>query len=515
MKLGEQEMGESWGSSDAAVGKEEGWNRESRGGLGIALSIGLVVTLMITAGSARASSSAGPQVCGCSCYHDCGGGCPSGTTLGLTASTQAEATNVTLSWYPSTADLYGTWANVTFGNSTAYHFYAVNDSFGSGDSGSGVFIDYLQPSTVYYYKIVAWGYCISTPNSYYHQTYTGTWTTSLDAMSTISGRVVDVNGTAAPSWMEVWIRCAGSQSLGNYWPQTSGTGYYSSGNLGSGYQLNCANDGGYAVTAMTEPNVGGNYASWLGHWNETIVVWAPQWLNFGLPTATATWLPMSAAFVNNNGRAIQSGSYYLSSQYSKSWDGASQSSDVQFAESGNFTYPVNQNVIDLGLYQTTGVLMMNAVTNRTPYIGGIQYWGAQLKSIDNPTYTSDPDSLANFNPTNCYGTYKINKPAGTWWNGSATVGGSITNTEQAGTYLTWGVGAGIGLDFGLDGGIGIAAGVEVTFTVVDTSESVTISQSADWGWNVHYASSGEFYSVCFDTSGPGNTEVMHIYESSS
>jgi hypothetical protein len=66
-------MCESCSDSSATVDGKSDWSRGPRSGLGIVLSIGLVVTLMITAGSARASSTGGPTVCTCACYNTCGG----------------------------------------------------------------------------------------------------------------------------------------------------------------------------------------------------------------------------------------------------------------------------------------------------------------------------------------------------------------------------------------------------------------------------------------------------------
>jgi len=458
---------------------------------GVAIAVIISLLFVISPASIRASPTPGPLSCV--------------VTDTVTSSVTYHATNATISWtvqVKSTIYLY-------WGNTTNYGYTAVNGTvYGSGTNTT--FLDFLEPGTNYYYYVEA---MFDPPHPYYCPgAYSGGWGTPADHMTTISGQVVDVNGTSAPS-IEIWIRCRISPPWNDY-PMTNATGYYLDTSIGNKLSCDSPLYGGYEITAFAAPLGGPNYQNFLGHWNETIVVWAPQQVNFGLPTTTETWLPMAAAFVNNNGRALQGGTYFLNSTYSKWWSGYQYSSSVQFKESGNFTYPVNQNQVILGLYQTDGMLVMNATTNRTPYVSAIQYWGPQQKSSDNPNYAKDPDTLANFNPTNCAGGYKVNRPAGTWWNGTAKVSGSVVQQVKAGVYLTWGVGLGIGVDFGLTG-IGIGVGLDISFILVDYSESITLSQTATWGWNVQYTAGGQYYSVCFDTSGPGNTEVMHIYESSS
>jgi len=509
------------------------WSNERRfNWSAVALAV-LISVLFVTA--AYAFGAAGfslkptrmgtsPQICiKCppgegTCEPDCTlPPCPTPYVIDLESGVQVSATNVTISYgATSSSPLPGGTGTVVWGNSAAYPWRAVSgQSFELYSSApASVYINFLEPSTTYDYKIWATGTCHDSSGTHtYNGTLTGQWTTGADHSMIITGQVLGENGTAA-AYTLVEIRCQTANPPWINYLQTNGNGYYTE-NLSIGNKVLCtAPYHGYEITASAVTLGLSGYDSFPGYWNETIVVWAPQIVNFGLPTTTETWLPMAAAFVNNNGRAIQGGTYYLDSTNSESSSGYSFSSSIQFKESGNFTYPVNQNQVILGLYQTDGMLVMNATTNRTPYIGAIQYWGPQLKSMDNPNYTADPDTLANFNPTNCAGSYEVNKPAGTWWNGSTTVAGSVVQKIKAGVYLSWGIGVGIGVDFGL-GGIGIGVGPDISFTLVDTSETVTVSETATWGWNVHYTESSQYYSVCFDTSGPGNTEVMHIYESSS
>jgi len=296
------------------IGSE--WSRRSGGRVGLALFACVVVFLMATAGGTLGQSTPGPAVCTCACYGTCGGGgCPTGSSLGIEASTQPTATNVTLSWHPTTEYLYGAWANVTFGNTTAYPFYAANDSGGYADDGSSIYLNYLEPSTTYYYKIVAWGYCISSPYSFYHQTYTAQFTTSAEVVSSgsqiyLDGTVLNTTGSPGSGGQLVLAHC--SDWLGGWQNQTwggSGSGdwamYTHTGSngafqlpmgvlSGNSYVNLCDQAGASTVISILADGqtVCDFYdqcaysTSWggLGVWNETLVVWDRPYVDTELPT---------------------------------------------------------------------------------------------------------------------------------------------------------------------------------------------------------------------------------------
>jgi hypothetical protein len=475
----------------------------------------VVVVIMLAAGAAASSGTvraASPDK-----YPGGGGSCPSTYTLYFSASVRTNSTNSTVSfWLTGSSPLPSASANLSWGPSTSYR-YAAASNVAVGTQPSGVvktFINYLDPGATYYYKVIGWATCSDTNGTHMYQgSYTGSWTTGSTYPSAFTGTVEDINGTVAPMYTTVYAWC--NDTIGGYnWLNvgyTNSAGQYSIGNVYTA----CAYYGeGYHVAVLLWGKYFGYYGvNWYGRWNESYFVWAPQVVNFGLPTQTPTWIPMAAAFVHNgSAKATEGGSYYSNSKYtSNSISGVKTASSVTWAENGNFTYLPGQSVVDYGLYNVTGEVVMNALGNRTPYIDGVQYWGNQIRSIDNPTGVTDPDTIANFNPTNCAGGYMIGKPAGTWWNASQLVSGSITQKVTAGVYLEPVPGFGVGVDWGIDGpGVGI--GPDISFTIVTESETVTVEHSATWGWSIHYTASNEDYSVCFDTSGPGNTEVMHIFE---
>ncbi len=441
-----------------------------------------------------------------------GGGCPVGTLTVSVAVTNVNPTNATMTiTYSSGSNL-----NVTWGNSTNYGLW---DNTTNGPWPFTVFLNYLQPSWTYYYKVQAYESCWTGATS------TGHWTTGIEPSTVpLTGVVYDVNGTydhsgnvavytqCADSGIvppSVWSKVSFTNSLGQYsiqsWLYSGYTPYYPC----QGYDVQVLNWVA-SYTGVGTSNV------WLNHWNESIVVWAPQVVNFGLPTAITTWVPMAEAFVHNQtARAIEAGNSYFKSTYTTYTNtGQYYYSSVGWNNGGTFTANPDQNIIDLGQFNTTGDLRMNAMGNRTPYIDAIQYWGNPLRSNDVPTYASDPEALSNFNQNTCQ-FWKQARPQGNWWNDSVNISGTAINKVTAGTYLTFGVGIGIGLDFGLTG-IGIGVGPDISFVIVHESSSITVIQNSQWAWQIHYTYPGtHYYSVCLDSGGPTDTVVMHIWESDS
>jgi hypothetical protein len=453
-----------------------------------------------------APASASPDCIPCPgggglCEPNCGGGgCPEGT-VSVSATATGKATEAWINWTTN----YGSYNTMSWGNTTSYSYTAVSNQYGGSWN---IFLNYLDPNTTYYYHISASKSCYNSGS------HSGSFATSADLTDMFSGMIEDVNGTQAPTGMIVQVGCHNPYSGYNYSTQTLVSYNYGAGiNYRVSVSLYCQSEGlGYVVFVSNGvlPGTG----TWQGRWNETFVVWAPQVVNFGLPTTVDSWIPMTEAFVHNaSARAIQENSAYFQSTYTSSSEGESYHSSATWTAYGNFTPPTGQSIIDMGQFYTDGNLVMNAIGNRTPYVAAIQYWGTALRSSDNPTFASDSETLADFNQNTCQ-YWKQNWPAGTWWDDSVMIAGSAESKVAAGVYLTFGVGVGVGLDFGITGpGVGI--GPDLSFIIVTTSSTLIESFHAGWGWQIHYTSPGEFFSVCLDSGGPTGTVIMHIWESSS
>jgi hypothetical protein len=216
------------------------------------------------------ASNASPDYCikcpnGSGCEPNCS--CPVGT-VGISSSATAQVTNVTVKF-----ELTNTPAFITliWGNTTSYAFTALSAVYyGSTNTWYSQFIDFLEPSKQYYYKITATETCYNSGVS------TGSWTTGYDYASTISGTITDANGANAPNTFTVYASCSVQGGPPYAWEAetatyilASGKSYYSISTVSA-----CPVEPGIAfhVEALTDSLYSGK---WYGHWNETITFWGP------------------------------------------------------------------------------------------------------------------------------------------------------------------------------------------------------------------------------------------------
>jgi hypothetical protein len=445
------------------------------------------------------------------------GSCPTGSSLGLTVSVQASSTNVTVDWEPTIDLLVGTWANVTFGNTTSYGFSAVNNSYASGSNVNGVDIDFLEPETTYYYKIVAWGYCDGSPKEYYHQTYTGSWTTYSDSSETISGQVVDANGAAAPSGIELEVRCADTTALGIDYPSTSAGGYNSVQLLGN--LEDCEQDGGYLVTAYAQPTLSGaGYASWPDHWNETIVTWAPQVVNFDVPVNyLSSYVPTILDYADSPAAqgytditaATGAG---VSESYTYSWSVGAQVLGISGGASGSQTTSEGRSW-QSGIENNEGILcyaVQYDVSGTAQFTAQSREWSFSQDNFDpqNGDYCANTVGFTVPQPwihnSTAGGAYYLDGPPTskyasgltnvTLWQGE--VMGNESGFVVSGEVQT-GISYGFSLDFGLPGAPSVG-------TTVSEQWSESVSESASWSFTV----SGESQTAvsCYNVLGSGGSQ---------
>ncbi|MFZ0892649.1 MAG: hypothetical protein WB782_07045 [Thermoplasmata archaeon] len=244
--------------------------------------------------------------------------CPNGTQhvpdcIDVSVSVVTNSTNSTVLFDLTDISAYIT---VDWGNTTSYMFTANSSvDYQNTNQWYPIALDFLQPSEKYYYKLIA------TDTGENSVTKTGSWTTSADSKnSTISGSIVNVQGKKPGAGVYVYATCASwlpgwgpnSNPAGwTSWAVTNSNGQYSistSGTYTPQFAANCADEGhDFAVSVVNTPTqyiLGGVVhmsAVFPGNWNESIVAWAPQVVNFHLSlNYVSGFIPMTYDFTNSS-----------------------------------------------------------------------------------------------------------------------------------------------------------------------------------------------------------------------
>jgi hypothetical protein len=326
-----------------------------------------------------------PSICASS--PDCkGGGCsPVNVAVDIySVKTTPDSTSASLNWDESPA---GSSTTVYWGNTTSYGF-----SQGVGGTGSySVFLDYLEPASTYYYKIVAAPPASTCYIHYTTGTYTGSWATTTDSSTTISGTVYDSStlGTApANTIVEAW--CVARPGL-YAWGYTNAQGQYSLNVIGTNGAGMCQpyGSGGAQAYVVAFGYAQGGY--WLGHWNESIIVWAPQVVNFYLPENFLSPTVVNYALFTNSGDVslefckVTSSSYSYTTSSSATYGafGLTGTATSSVEVGGSFSSGVCSTTVHepsnevWGFYMTTGMLLVNSIGGRAVTDVWMQYYGPQ------------------------------------------------------------------------------------------------------------------------------------------
>jgi hypothetical protein len=266
--------------------------RRRSGGLTRAAAAGIlaIALLVATIGVSGMAHGGGGVKCGCGCLQ-CGP-CPTDTELSMDSSVVTNSTNSTILWWLTTSSPMNTAeANITFGNTTAYLFFGTTNQFG-GEIPTAVFLNYLNPSTTYYYKVVGWTSCSSTNGNFvYHDTITGSWNTKSDTSFYINGTLSNAQGADAPGNIYLTADCANPAHSGSWtgWALTNSHGAYSFqtvNQVGMPDPNPCFEKGwGINVTVVNSAANMWNSLGviWTGVWNETFLIFAPQTVDPVLP----------------------------------------------------------------------------------------------------------------------------------------------------------------------------------------------------------------------------------------
>ncbi|MGA8664605.1 MAG: hypothetical protein WB809_06035 [Thermoplasmata archaeon] len=193
---------------------------------------------------------------------------------------------------------------MSWGPNTNYAYVGVTNQL-IGESAFKLFIDYLKPMATYDFKVSAATSCSdSSGNHNYVGSLTSTWTMIADSSNAWAGIVKDAAGSVPTYYpMPVWVTCnlAGGQLMN--WTGTTGSNGVYSVSMGSYSGSAC---GSFSIIVynsycITTPSAQTGYDGepfqyfysqacsqysgplWSGHFNETIVTYAPQWMHFVIP----------------------------------------------------------------------------------------------------------------------------------------------------------------------------------------------------------------------------------------
>lgn len=309
--------------------------------------------------------------------------------VSFSTSVTVESTNVTVYFEPTlpAGCSEPVYVTLTWGNTTAYQFTAISNGEYTAGVQYSTLIDYLEPGFKYDYKLVGTSSCCSQGTS------TSSWTTAPESsyLSTygifIRGTVYDTGGATAPANVQVEVQCT-ANALWSVYAVTNSLGRYSIavGQVGQPY-CSYYSLGYFVVQVQNGWGVGNN--QWNNHWNESVVVWAPQFVNFYLDQSPlSTKAVVSAMEFTHTARAQVS----FCKDTSSSWEldstdtqsgalfGASYSVTSGTATGGNFgsssceTGQGEPGFEAWGYPSVAGDLVFNAVESRSFSIPWTQYY---------------------------------------------------------------------------------------------------------------------------------------------
>jgi YVTN family beta-propeller protein len=398
---------------------------------------------------------------------------------------QQNATNVTLAWTTSSS---GTNSTVVWGSSATQLAYTTYPS-GSASSPR-LFINYLQPAKTYSFLVSerAAGYVPSL--------WQGSWTTSGDSMSYVSGEVYNASGGQGsgshvrPSNMWVQVSCEKYPSAysedSNWWgySETSESGMFNVSTsvyyLGFLIGTNPCSNSAYVVSV---DNYGNNGSStWNSQWNETIVTWAPQTVDFFLPdNYVSPKIPMTFDFTN-----LTNSVYNLTT-----------SSTFTNTESNNLTISAAIDGLSVGGGAYRQTIRSQTTTQILPGAWNETYWygeefftsGTEVFSVLNRSVNFFPDYFESANDEAYGGSNQAD------W---TTTPPPACDSSPA-VYCVWGmapstgaimtVGGSLTLGSSFDVGVSVPVdipGIGTLTTALGTSYTTTFTSQTSWAISFYW-----------------------------
>ncbi len=403
----------------------------------------------------------------------------------------------------------GASVTLVWGPTTSYQFPGISDVSEQANIWYPVFLNFLKPSTTYYYKLTGTDHGETTA------TWKSSWTTASDSGTVLSGTVYDSNGNVdSQGGLYVVASCAAPPN-GGYTDQdeytvTGSNGHYSITPLPDYYLLGVTKpcgSGGYSVAL--ENSLVSYYCvnhlvctsnQWIGVWNETLTVYAPASYNFYLPLNTnnlGPYTPIVLDFTNDNYVSFDyESSFYTTTTSSWQFDGQGESTS---ATSGNLvglstTNNPGSNLEYYVKYDRTGTVNFNAMSGRTAAVSSWSYVGGPLEGDNSGTQTSDWVTPFYENPLvneTCY-----------------TVTGGGAKTTHTTTYeQSFALDSNFNLDIQVSLNLGDGASVQTSAL----SYSNSISNGDEQAWTLTYllyAPSGDPTNYIWNWVQPGTSNQV-------
>jgi hypothetical protein len=425
-------------------------------------------------------------------------------------------TNVTLGWEESPAGnltwLY--WGNT----SSKIWFQSV-----AGSGTYSVFLNFLQPSTTYYFEIIAYPPACTSQYTYITGTYNGTWTTQSDPITTntvISGTVTggtgqnqSIAGLAVTAW-----GCINYEGDEYYFASTTTTnsaGHYSiSVTTGDTYDQDCDQAMMVELLNWPAPYDGGSKTSnvWTGYWNESIAIYAPEVVNFILPSNLVTGpLVQIADFSNaitSNGFPNSTIAYTNQTTYTTEngfcwqalWVFSGCGSAPSTIGAGNQYSAIGGNLVVTERFRESGTVLFDALS-RAWSVTNLSYYHSYSPPVNEPatwpiTDTMVPGNSSTYLLYNWGGAGSDNKGIMAY-EGRPVTGLAKTSTTQSSSQVQ-----GFQLEVGVE-----LYGVEVSTTVLSLqwSQKASTTYTTSISWTA--TGNSESVPVCYVAYGIGGSST--------
>ena len=377
-----------------------------------------------------------------------GGGCPYGTVLIYDVAANVTYDSAKLEWATSPS---GATSYVEWGPSSD------PQEFSDSPSGDSLSVNYLDPSATYDFLIYASANCYNTGS------YSGGFQTPgipwHQGWLTIYGSVRDSNGAIPPAdSVQIQYQCPGGSFSG--WVGSGGVWGL---NVPSDWSPDDCGQQPFIITAQD--------LSWGMHWNLSLHLYAPQDVNFTLPTAVTAWVPIVYDYVGTSYARIvaQQGSSYTV-QYTDEIGGNGVTSTASYTFGNNESTSYGEGLEVLMQHWITGQVNFSAYS-RTSDIEGIQIGGYTEHS--NITY---PTSAGPYSPTNlppdsakCY----CNVSPGITISNTSAVFGSVSGI--AGLQFS----VSVGVSYGIDASVSFTVDLEMTVTKAESATTTVVIDNTD------------------------------------